>query len=302
MYHAPVLAEIATRFLVTNPGGTYVDATLGGGGHTQKILEQLSQTGRVIGIDQDSDAIAESRKRFAGEERLDIVHANFSSIAEVIDSTAFKSVHGILMDLGISSHQIDSTVRGFSFKSTGPLDMRMDARQAGSAADFLNTADADSIQNVIRRYGEEKQSRRIAQAIVNARLEKPLDTTEDLRAVIEQAVSPVHLNKTLARVFQAIRIYVNDELSVLERTLNDVYPYLCQGGRMVVISYHSLEDRIVKQFFRDIVTEDPNNPYRSTKVEQRFTLINKKPVIPDEDEISRNPRARSARLRAAEKK
>lgn len=302
MYHEPVLAEQSVHFLVADPQGYYVDGTLGGGGHSEIILEHLNDRGRLVGIDQDPEAIAFCRIRFKDEQRLTIVQSNFASIDEVLQDQDVESVDGILLDLGISSHQIDSAQRGFSFQQDGPLDMRMNADEPANAADFLNTAAEEEIDRIIWRYGEERQHRKISSAIVRARNSKAITSTKELRGIIEAAASPVHVHKTCARVFQALRIVINDELEILERSLDKAYKILKENGRIVVISYHSLEDRIVKQFLKDIVTKSPLNPYQSTERNQRFEQLTKKPIVPEHDEILRNPRSRSARLRAAQKK
>jgi 16S rRNA (cytosine1402-N4)-methyltransferase len=302
MYHEPVLAQQSVHFLVANRQGYYVDGTLGGGGHSEIILENLNDQGRLVGIDQDPEAIAFCRNRFKEEQRLTIVQSNFASIDVVLQDQDVESVDGILLDLGISSHQIDSAERGFSFQQDGPLDMRMNSQESTNAADFLNTATVEEIDRVIWRYGEERQHRRISSAIVRARDNKPITGTRELRAIIESASSPVHVHKTCARVFQALRIAINDELEILEQSLEKAYGCLKEDGRIVVISYHSLEDRIVKQFLKDIVTDSPMNPYQSTERNQRFEHLTKKPIVPENDEILRNPRSRSARLRAAQKK
>ncbi len=301
MYHTPVLAETAVRLLITNPDGVYVDGTLGGGGHSRLILERLGSSGRVVGLDQDRDAIEFCQQSFRDDHRLLPVESNFSNVSAVLDQLGIAMMDGILLDLGISSHQVDTPQRGFSFKYDGPLDMRMNTAGGLSAAEIVNTADERTLSLLIRDFGEERNHKRIARAIVASREHSRVETTSELRRIIEHASSPVHADKTCARVFQALRIYVNGELDALGAALDGAYSRLRNGGRMVVISYHSLEDRIVKHFFRDIVTSDPANPYSATSIEQRFTILTKKPIIPDDHEILGNPRARSARLRAAEK-
>lgn len=300
-YHAPVLCDVVVQGLVTNRAGVYVDATLGGGGHSAALLDQLDGSGRVYGIDQDADAIAAARKRLANaehERRFEALRGNFSEMAELLEGVGVRQVDGVLLDLGVSSYQLDTAARGFSYAGAGELDMRMDDRGGVTAADIVNGWDTNEMIRLFRRYGEEPSARRIAHAIVSAR---PILTTDALAEVIRNTVSSNRINKTLARVFQALRIQVNDELAVLEETLKLSVGLIRPGGRIVVISYHSLEDRRVKRFLKYGNLE--GKPVRDFygHLQTPWRLITRKAIKADEREINLNPRARSARLRIAEK-
>jgi 16S rRNA (cytosine1402-N4)-methyltransferase len=284
-FHAPVLSGEAIEFLLREPGGIYIDGTLGGGGHAEAILSRLSGGGRVIAFDLDEEAIRFAAQRLeAFSSRLTIIRANFNSMRPELESLAIRKVDGILLDLGVSSFQLDNSNLGFSFRGDGDIDMRMDRRQTLTGWDVVNSYREEELREILWTYGEERHGRRIAKKIVAAR---PIGTTVRLRDVVGSAVGGRFLTKTLARVFQAIRIEVNSELSNLETALRGSLELLAAGGRIAVISYHSLEDRIVKRFFREHPAE--------------FRILTKKPVVPSDDEIAGNTRARSARLRAAER-
>lgn len=297
-YHEPVLLAEAVEVLISDPNGVYIDGTLGGGGHSTEILKSLSQSGKVFGIDQDDDALRTATSRI-NDNRFKAVKGNFGYMDMLIPREYRGNVAGILLDLGVSSHQIDEGTRGFSFREDGPLDMRMDSRTSKSAADVLNNYTEADLIRVLFAYGEERFSRKIANAIVNRR---PLNTTSDLKKAVEAAVKGPHVVKSLARVFQAIRIEVNKEIEVLEMVLKKSVEMLAPGGRLVVISYHSLEDRPVKNFMRSgnlegIIEKDfyghdirPLEPFKPAM------------ITPTDEEISRNPRARSAKMRIAYKK
>lgn len=280
VYHVPVMLTECIDALQIQPEGWYVDATLGGGGHTAAILER---GGRVIAFDADDVAVHRAQDRFAQQlgTSLVIMHANFRTMASRLQGYV---VRGVLFDLGVSSYQFDYHNRGFSFRLQAPLDMRFSAT-GPTAADLLNTLPEEDIAQLIFSYGEDPSARKIAAAIVRRRTLAPYQTTIDLRDTITQHIPPLHHNKTLARVFQALRIAVNDELGALQTALHDVVSCMHQGGRIVVMSYHSLEDRIVKDTFRD----DP-----------RLMVVTKKPIEASPMEVAGNPRARSARLRVAE--
>lgn len=286
-YHKPVLVEKVLEFLMVKPDGVYVDATLGGGGHTERILEKLSPTGVLIGIDTDMDAVEYSKKRFG--EKIFIFHSNFSHLPEILSLKNILSIDGILFDLGISSFQIDNPQKGFSFSKNGVLDMRFDKRQKIDARYIVNNYSEFDLASIIYKYGEERHSRKIAKKIVNERVINPINTTSELSSIIESVVGKKFLNKTLARVFQALRIEVNQELETLRKTLETSIELLNTSGRIVVISYHSLEDRIVKNIFKMLSQK------------KMLNILTKKPVIPDFTEVLENPRSRSAKLRAAEK-
>lgn len=286
-FHNPVLVEKVLDLLITNPGGVYVDATIGGGGHSERIVQKLLPTGKLIGIDADEDAVVFSRKRFG--ERVSIYNCNFSNLSDLLSDLKISNIDGILFDLGISSYQIDNAEKGFSFSKEGILDMRFDKNQALTARYVINNYKESELTRLFKLYGEEKFSSKISKEIIKQRKYKSIDTTTELSNIIKNVVNKKFINKTLARIFQALRIEVNQELDVLKKCLIDAINLLKVNGRIVVISYHSLEDRIVKNIFK-------------TSAEQKLVkILTKKPIIPDEDEIKVNPRSRSAKLRAAEK-
>lgn len=318
-YHTPVLLEETLRYLAPQPGETMLDATLGGGGHSVRLAEALQPGGTLIGIDRDPEALQNASERLAPyRNSLTIihVHSSFGKMGDALDSEPALSdvrLDGVLFDLGVSSHQLD-TERGFSFRRNEPLDMRMDATDTmlPTAAEFLATAREAEIARVLWEYGEERASRRIARAIVERRQRKePLETTAQLAALVENAIPRAAWPKDIhvaTRTFQGLRIYINRELEELESGLKAAVERLSVGGRIVVISYHSLEDRIVKKRFAEWAGRTPNPPGDSpaallpnTKEEPILSLLTRKPVMPTDAEIARNPRARSAKLRAARK-
>jgi 16S rRNA (cytosine1402-N4)-methyltransferase len=301
--HAPVLLEEALDALAVRPDGFYVDATFGRGGHTRAILERLGKQGKLLAIDRDPQAVVAAKALLGADPRASVVHAPFSRLAEVIGD-AGRPADGILLDLGVSSPQLDDADRGFSFLRDGPLDMRMDPGSGESAADWLAHAREREIATVISRLGEERFARRIAHAIVAARAEAPIATTGQLAAVISQAVPTREPGKHPAtRSFQALRIHVNRELEELEQVLPQAVDCLAPGGRLAVISFHSLEDRIAKRFMRRASQDDPawaGLPVVPPEARARLRLVSRA-VFPGADEVGRNPRARSAVLRAAER-
>jgi len=306
MYHTPVLLKEVISFLDPRPGGTYVDATVGGGGHAEAVLERSRPTGRIIGFDRDGDAIEAADKRlekYGG--RVALIRANFSEMGTALKET--EGVDGILFDLGISSHQIDSAGRGFSLKRDGPLDMRMDRSSGRAASDVINSFSAEELKNIIRKYGEEKSASRIAGAIVKARQAGSIESTLQLKKAIEKGLgrmNPKTVLNSVTRAFQALRIEVNGELDSLKAGLVSSIEALKPGGKLIVISYHSLEDRIVKEFFRRESAKclcPREAPVCVCGHKRTLKLLTRKPVIPGEEEISINPRARSAKLRAAER-
>ncbi len=300
-YHAPVLCDIVVQGLVENREGLYVDATLGGGGHTAALLAYLKPAGKVAGIDQDADAIAAARVRLEEDERSGrfmALRGNFAEARELLSAQGVSQVDGILLDLGVSSHQLNTASRGFSYAGDGALDMRMDGRAGVTAADIVNSWAPEDLTRLLYKYGEEPSARRIVQQIVAAR---PLQTTGALADVIRSTVSSKRINKTLARVFQALRIQVNDEMQVLEDTLALSVDLLKPGGRIAVISYHSLEDRRVKRFLKyGNLDGTPVRDFYGHLVTP-WRLVTRKAIKPDDREINQNPRARSARLRIAER-
>lgn len=301
-YHTPVLVEKVLEYLITKPDGVYVDATLGGGGHSEKILERLIPTGVLIGIDADKDALEFSKMRFG--ERVLLVQSNFSHLPKILSEHNLLKVDGFLFDLGISSHQIDSAQKGFSFSSDARLDMRFDSRQEMDAHYIVNSYSEEELSRIFWQFGEEKFSRRISKKIVDSRRGKSIESTLELTEIVKSAVNGKFLNKSLARIFQAIRIEVNRELESLQSALKSALIHLNPSGRLVVISYHSLEDRIVKSFFRGFSTPTRDITWKLTGLEITKPLIRvltKKPILPDESETLQNPRSRSAKLRVAER-
>lgn len=304
-YHTPVLLHEVLELLFTSPTGTYVDATLGGGGHTEALLQKLHGTGRMVGIDGDVDALASSRNRLARHgDRVQLVHQNFGNLKVVLSQLRIEKVDGILFDLGVSSFQLDEPGKGFSFRTDQRLDMRMDRSNTFDASMVVNTYGERELADVMTKYGEERHARRIARRIVQKRGLSAVETTGQLTQLVEEAVGTKDAVKSLARVFQAFRIEVNNELVLLERALSDAIDALDQNGRLVVISYHSLEDRIVKTTFKEAsTTVIPSGtkllPHRVK--EPRLRLLTKKPLEASPLEIKTNPRARTAKMRAAER-
>ncbi len=300
-YHAPVMAAEVVHRLVTEKGGLYVDGTLGGGGHSEALLQALSTEGRVIGIDQDSEAIAAAEARLADAVEsgcFRTLQGNFADIERLLTNAGLGAADGILLDLGISSHQIDEASRGFAFSVDGPLDMRMNADAGETAADLIARLDVQSLTNILRAYGEEPRAWPIANAIKDARA---LTTTGELADVIRSAVPTKEEVKSLARVFQALRIAVNDEMDVLERALEAALAVLRPGGRLAVISYHSLEDRRAKHFLRFGNMEGKAEKDFYGNLITPWNLITRKPITATPEETQANPRSRSARLRISEK-
>ncbi|MBQ74436.1 MAG: 16S rRNA (cytosine(1402)-N(4))-methyltransferase [Gammaproteobacteria bacterium] len=302
--HKTVLLDEAVAALLKKPDGTYVDCTYGRGGHSQEIANRMNNQGRLMVIDKDQSAIADARVRFKGDDRVVVVHGSFSRLAEYVDDHEMRPLDGILLDLGVSSPQLDDPLRGFSFMKDGPLDMRMDQAVGESASEWLAVADENEITDVLRRYGEEKFARRIAKKIVSIRQDKKIETTSSLVEVIESAIPKREKNKHPAtRTFQAVRIQVNQELKSLEDCLQDVVDLLVSGGRLVVISFHSLEDRIVKRFIRRMEREDdyPDRfPIRADEIEHQLKSVGK-PIRPGDEEVRGNRRSRSSIMRVAER-
>ncbi len=303
--HKPVLLDEVLAVLAVEANGVYVDATFGRGGHSAAILERLGGDGRLIAIDRDAEAVACAGQRFGDDPRFAIAHATFSEITRVVDEHGVHGkVNGVLIDLGVSSPQLDQSERGFSFLHDGPLDMRMDQRQALSAADWVASAPESEISDVLHGFGEERHARRIARAIVSARQQAPIRTTGQLAQIVAAANPSWEKGKHPAtRAFQAIRIRINGELSAIDDTLPQVIDVLCPGGRVAVITFHSLEDRRVKRFFRDAASGDhyPKGvPIPAAALKPKLRLLGKARA-PSAAEVALNPRARSARLRAAER-
>ena len=304
-YHVPVLLKQVLNFLMTDPSGIYVDGTIGGGGHAEGILERLSFEGKLLGIDRDADAIAFARKRLNRfGKQVVLRQGNYDELDVILRESGILNITGILLDLGVSSFQLESGKRGFSYSNPGPLDMRMDSSDKLNAFDVVNEYPYKELKRIFKVYGEERQAGRIAMAILRSREKEPIKTTDVLARIIGRAVSPVHRNKVLSRVFQAIRIEVNQELVHLESALSQAVQALGPNGRLVVISYHSLEDRIVKHFFRKMAQPcecSPGLPICPCDEEATLKILTRKPVEPSPEEKIQNPRARSAKLRVAEK-
>jgi 16S rRNA (cytosine1402-N4)-methyltransferase len=303
--HIAVLVEEALAALAVEAGGYYVDATFGRGGHTARLLEAVGREGRVLAIDQDPQAIQAGRARFADEVRLALVHASFADLGSLVPAYSDgRACRGVLLDLGVSSPQLDDATRGFSFRADGPLDMRMDTTRGEPVSGWLARAGVDEIREVIAELGEERFARRVANAIVATRREQPVERTSELAALVSRAVRTREPGKHPAtRTFQALRIFINDELGALERALSAALGVLAPGGRLAVISFHSLEDRIVKRFMQRESTVDPalaQLPIVPLAARPRLKIIGRK-RRPGATEIAINPRARSALLRVAEK-
>jgi 16S rRNA (cytosine1402-N4)-methyltransferase len=303
--HTPVLAAEALDGLALEAGGYYVDATFGRGGHTALILQALGREGRLLALDRDPQAVAAGRRRFAGEVRLTLLHASFADLATLVPANApERPCGGVLFDLGVSSPQLDDPQRGFSFRADGPLDMRMDPTHGESVAAWLARAGLDEIRQVIATFGEERFARRVAQAIVTARRTQPISRTGELAAIVSAAVRTREPGKHPAtRTFQALRMFINDELGQLERGLSAALEVLKPGGRLAVVSFHSLEDRTVKRFMQRESQVDPALralPLIPAHARPRLKLSGRK-LRPAPAELARNPRARSALLRVAER-
>jgi 16S rRNA (cytosine1402-N4)-methyltransferase len=296
--HTPVLVGEVVPALRPQAQGVYVDATLGEGGHAEALLRATTPNGRLIGIDRDTEVLDIARQRLAAfGSRVEIVHGYTAELRSILDTLQIAQVDGVLLDLGVSSYQLETAVRGFSFAREGPLDMRMDRTAELTAATLVNTLEEWELVNVIMRYGEEHWARRIARAILRARRRAPLQTTQDLAVIITQAIPPSARPPRIhpaTRTFQALRIAVNQELSSLEVSLNVAIACLRQGGRLCVIAYHSLEDRIVKRTFQSYARSPQSD-------EPRVRLLTKKPITCTLAERQINPRARSAKLRVLER-
>ena len=298
-YHNPVLLHPSVNALVTNPDGTYVDVTFGGGGHSNAILQKLSSKGRLISFDQDEDTLTRAPK----DQRFTLVNHNFQFTKQYLEYLKAVPVDGILADLGISSHQIDVGERGFAHRLNGPLDMRMNRFAARTAAEVVNGYTEQDLLSVFSELGEIKNSKTLVRNIVQSRQVTAIDSTFGLRDIAMKSAERGNEQQYLARVFQALRIEVNDEISALKEMLQQIPALLKPGGRAAIITFHSLEDRLVKNFFRRGSLDEPEeNPFINTEPASELHVITKKPVLPSEKELKQNPRSRSARLRVAEKR
>ena len=296
MYHNPVLLKQSVDALVTNPDGIYVDCTFGGGGHSREILSRLSDKGKLFSFDQDLDAL----KNAIDDPRFTLVNQNFRFLENSMMAYGISQVDGILADLGVSSHQFDEAERGFSTRSNAPLDMRMNVMQGLDAKKIINDYEEEDLADIFYHYGELREARKLAREIVHHRKSKKIETTEDLKSLFSY-IPAFKQNKFFAQVFQAIRIEVNQELEVLKEMLVQSYKILKPGGRLVVISYHSLEDRLVKRFLKNGMFE--GEPQRDVygNYAKAFELLQTKAIIPDDNEIEENSRARSAKMRVGTK-
>ena len=305
--HEPVLLEECMDGLNIRPDGIYVDGTLGGGGHSSQILKRLGEDGRLIGIDRDGDAIAAATARLGEDSRFQALRGNFHDVKQLLNSIGVSRIDGMLLDLGVSSYQLDNRARGFSYQGDAPLDMRMDASQPFSARELVNEWPEKDIARVIREYGEENWAAQIARVLCDRRKLAPIETTSQLVDVIDAAI-PKKVrardgSHPARRTFQALRIAVNDELKPLERALDDFASLLKPGGRLCVIAFHSLEDRVVKTTFHRLAhpcTCPPSFPVCVCGKKPTVTLITRKPITASDGELEENPRARSATLRIAE--
>jgi 16S rRNA (cytosine1402-N4)-methyltransferase len=300
--HIPVLYDQIMFWLHPEPGGRYVDGTLGGAGHTRGILGLSAPSGRVLGLDNDPEAISQARATLASfGDRAILIQSNFAELKRIAEAISFAPVQGIVLDLGLSSYQLDNKARGFSFQTEGPLDMRMDPTQELSAYDLVNRLPAPELADILWRYGEERFSRRIAQNIV---AQRPIETTTELAQAVRQVVRSREKIDPATRTFMALRIYVNQELEVLQQVLPQARDILAPGGRLAIISFHSLEDRLAKQFLqtesKDCICPS-ELPICVCGHHATLRILTKKPVRPNEDEVRRNSRSRSAKLRVAER-
>lgn len=307
--HVSVLLNETIEGLNIKPDGIYVDGTLGGGGHAYEVLKRLSPKGRLIGIDQDGEALraADQRLKEFGEQ-VTLARDNYCEIDRVLESLGIEKVDGILLDIGVSSYQLDNLERGFSYKSDAPLDMRMDTRQSLTAADVVNSYSENELFTIIKDYGEERFARNIAKKIVQSREDKPLETTQELSEIIQSAIPMKAKAKgghPAKKTFQAIRIEVNRELAVLKESIDKMIERLNPGGRICIITFHSLEDRIVKTIFRkneNPCTCPPDFPVCVCGKKSKGKVITRKPILPGKEEMEENPRSKSAKLRIFERK
>ena len=306
--HEPIMLEEVIDGLRIRPGGIYVDGTLGGAGHSDRIAERLNEKGMLIGIDQDGDAIAAASKRLNKYgEKVRIVRSNYAAMRSVLEGMNIRRVNGILLDLGVSSYQLDNAERGFSYREDAPLDMRMDQRNARTARDIVNDCSEKELYHIIRNYGEDKFAKNIARHIAARRKEKAIETTGELTEIIKAAI-PAKVRARgghpAKKTFQAIRIELNQELNVLKDHLADMIDLLDDGGRICVITFHSLEDRIVKNIFRTSENPcicPPEFPVCTCGRVSKGRVVTRKPLLPSDEEMERNPRAKSAKLRIFER-
>ena len=306
--HIPVLFHEIMDIMAPQPGEVFVDCTLGGGGHSGGFLERIGPDGRLIGIDQDTNALAAAQQNLSAYDgRVTYVHSNYSHLDEILNTYAPAGVDGILFDIGVSSHQLDEKDRGFSYMQDAPLDMRMDQSRSMTARDVVNTYSEEELHRILKEYGEERWAKRIAKFIVEFRAKKPVETTGELVDIIKRAIpkgAREEGSHPAKRTFQAIRIEVNDELGVLERTIEVAVKHLRKGGRVGIISFHSLEDRIVKEKFRYLASDcicPPEMPFCQCDKVSEVKILTRKPVTATDEELEMNSRSKSAKFRAVEK-
>lgn len=307
-HHISVLLDECIDNLNIKPDGVYVDCTMGGAGHSKEIVKRLSKDGLFIGFDQDISAINTAKERLSEySDRVKFVHSNFQNLKNELEKIGVYKVDGVLADLGVSSHQLDEADRGFSYMQDAPLDMRMDIRCSFSAYDVVNTYSEAELSKIIKDYGEDNWAKRIAKFIVEGRKEKNIETTGELVEIIKKAIpkkARIDGPHPAKRTFQAIRIEVNNELGVITEMIDDAASIMNEGGRICIITFHSLEDRIVKNAFRDLATDcicPPHIPICQCDKEALVKVITRKPILPTDKEIEENPRSRSAKLRVAER-
>ena len=296
-YHVPVLLQESIDGLDIKPDGVYIDVTFGGGGHSKEILRRLGKKGHLYSFDQDADA----EKNIVDDDRFTFVRSNFRYIKNWMRYFGVKKIDGLLADLGVSSHHFDDETRGFSFRYDAPLDMRMNKRAGKTAAEIINNYDEEQLSGIFYFYGELKNARKVASEIVKARSQKPIESTGDLLQVTENLLQREREKKEIAKLFQALRIEVNHEMDALNEMLCGAQALLCEGGRLSVITYHSLEDRIVKNVIKFGNAEGKISQDFFGRVEAPFKAVGNKVIVPDADEQQRNPRSRSAKLRIAER-
>lgn len=304
VYHVPVLLQQCSEFLISKNSGTYFDATLGFGGHSSHFLSLLDSNSRIIAVDKDKNAYEYCESKFADDKRMTIYNTSFTDLRKISLVDKVDGYDGIFADLGVSSFQFDNAESGFTYREEAILDLRMDKSEGNPAYEFINNAESEELANVIFNYGEERNSRQIARSIVKARSIEPIKTTIQLKEAVQKVTSQKNQNKTLSRVFQALRIHVNNELDELKTFLKQTIDLLKIGGRIVILSYHSLEDRIVKDFFNYEALScicPKDIPICVCGKKSTLKVLTRKPVTASEKEVSSNPRARSAKLRAAEK-
>ena len=302
--HKPVLFEESLDYIIKDKSGIYFDATLGYGGHSEGILKRINKNGTLVSTDVDKDAFNFSKEKFKDEKRIKLYNFNFTQIDIIAKIESVNVFDGILADLGVSSFQLDNADKGFTYRQEAKLDLRMDRNKVVNASDVVNSFSEEDLADILFKFGEEKNSRKIAKEICNQRQNNKIETTSELSSIIKRITPQRYYVKTLSRVFQALRIFVNDELNALEIFLNKSIELLKKKGVLVIISYHSLEDRIVKEFFKYEALDcicPKDYPVCKCDKESRLKILTKKPVIPLLKEIEQNIRARSAKLRAAER-